>query len=560
MYYKNFSIKNIIGLSFLLTSVYYFYKYSIFANKNFIIFFIDLSILFLSTLGIFFLVKFIIKKIEYNFSNKKFIDILLIAFSSYLSVQSLKGFIFLINNKLTLSGLLIKKIFYIFEFNNLVSDRLLIYFTPYILFFVFYFIFKIKISKIIKFISIIGYVFLSILFFREFDNNLKINNKINENSLKIINTESIKNSNKDKKVIWIIFDGFDPQIAFNPEKEIILPNFKNILETSVFGKNFYSPAKSTINSVPALLLGSQTRGHIIKDGKYYLKDQNLELIQLSFKNSIFGKLNQLGLKSSIFSSVLEYCTAYLKSNEYLHCKEREKDHNYVTTKRYFEGVFFTFSFINKIKYLIQWPKEINNKPTKTNHNYNDYNDLKIYNKNFDEDDVDGYKTIFYSEINQSIKDSNLIFIHLFIPHPGNYEHAKNVFNRLPIDDLDSHMLNLKLSDIAIGKIISLIPDIDNTMIVIASDHWLRSKDKNPKNIYPAMFLAKIMNDNKKITINKNSSSIYIKELILKYLKSEINNHDDINSFIKEKPMHQTFIKKDRDDTEKIIDIKKLLKK
>ena len=122
------------------------------------------------------------------------------------------------------------------------------------------------------------------------------------------------------------------------------------------------------------------------------------------------------------------------------------------------------------------------------------------------------------------------------------------------------MLNLKLSDIAIGKIISLIPDIDNTMIVIASDHWLRSKDKNPKNIYPAMFLAKIMNDNKKITINKNSSSIYIKELILKYLKSEINNHDDINSFIKEKPMHQTFIKKDRDDTEKIIDFKKLLKK
>ena len=538
MYSKNFLFKDIVGLSLLLTTTYYFYKYSTFANTSFLVFFLDLSLLFLFSLFYFFLIKSIIGKIEYKI-NRKFINILLIVFSSYLCVQTLKGFIFLINSKLTLSNLLITKIFYIFDFGNLFLDKTIIYFIPYIFFFIIFFFTQIRIVKIIKFISIVGYIFLSILLFREINTNLTIDTKIKKNSTKIANDYVIKNVDKNRKVIWILFDGFDPQIAFDSKKKISLPNFENILKNSVFGKNFYSPAKRTSDSLPALLLGSQTRGRVIKNSKYYLKNENFELIELSFNNSIFGELNNLGLKSSVFSSVLEYCSAYLRSNQYLQCKENQNNKYNLPAKRYFEGIFFIFLPINKIKYLYNYKEK--ERFNKILYNINDYNKLSANKSKFDENDVDGHQTIFYSEIKKTIKDSNLLFLHLYIPHPGNPNHAKNVFGRSPESELDSHMLNLKLSDLALGKILDLIPSDNDTMIVLASDHWFRAKDKNPKNIYPSLFLTKIINDQKKIIINQHSSSIYIRELIIKYLKSEINNHDDIYSYIKSKPMHETYI-------------------
>ena len=224
MYSKNFSFKDIVGLSLLLTTTYYFYKYSTFANKSFFIFFLDLSLLFLFSFFYFFLIKSIIGKIEYKV-NRKFINILLIVFSSYLCVQTLKGFIFLINSKLTISNLLTTKIFYIFDFGNLILDKAIIYSIPYISFFIIFFLTKIRVIKIIKFVSIVGYIFLSVLLFREINTNLIINAKIKNNSTKILNNYVIKNIDKNRKVIWILFDGFDPQIAFDSKKRITESNY-----------------------------------------------------------------------------------------------------------------------------------------------------------------------------------------------------------------------------------------------------------------------------------------------------------------------------------------------
>ena len=56
-----------IGLSLIITSSYYFHKYSLFANKNYFNFFLDLGLLFFLGLFIFaIIIKFI------NYKNNKF--------------------------------------------------------------------------------------------------------------------------------------------------------------------------------------------------------------------------------------------------------------------------------------------------------------------------------------------------------------------------------------------------------------------------------------------------------------------------------------------------------
>ena len=41
---------------------------------------------------------------------------------------------------------------------------------------------------------------------------------------------------------------------------------------------------------------------------------------INYENTIFGRLNKIGLSSSIFSSSLPYCSAYLSSLKYIECK------------------------------------------------------------------------------------------------------------------------------------------------------------------------------------------------------------------------------------------------
>ena len=66
-------------------------------------------------------------------------------------------------------------------------------------------------------------------------------------------------------------------------------------------------------------------------------------------------------------------------------------------------------------------------------------------------------------------------MHLYIPHPGNFKYAEKLLGIYSEDELNSHILNLKITDIAIKKIYKEIRKYENYMIIISSDHWFRAK-------------------------------------------------------------------------------------
>ena len=105
-----------------------------------------------------------------------------------------------------------------------------------------------------------------------------------------------------------------------------------------------------------------------------------------------------------------------------------------------------------------------------------------------------------------------------------------------INDDQEYMLNLKYTDLIIKEILNAIENDNNQdiLLLLTSDHWRRNiSTVNPE---PSLFIAKIKNQDLKVSVNQKNLNIFIPDLILKYLNGEINTHDDINYFFKDLPI------------------------
>ena len=88
-------------------------------------------------------------------------------------------------------------------------------------------------------------------------------------------------------------------------------------------------------------------------------------------------------------------------------------------------------------------------------------------------------------------------------------------------------------------------------MIFISDHWAKEEInfKTRKTItnestvvaYPSLFVAKILGDNTKITINQPDSSIHIPELIELFFKDKIKSHVNINEFFQDKKGYKIYI-------------------
>ena len=102
----------------------------------------------------------------------------------------------------------------------------------------------------------------------------------------------------DRRVIFVIFDELDNELAFNNE-DVNLKTFKALRSNSITANNFYSASNSTLRSIPGMLTGEKNliveasiakrQIKIIKllNEKDAIKfKQPSNLIDKSFKNSI----------------------------------------------------------------------------------------------------------------------------------------------------------------------------------------------------------------------------------------------------------------------------------
>ena len=551
----NSNYLDIIALSLLLCSNYYFQAYiDRHLPVNFNIKIIEVLFLLITCLIFFYTYFFLIKKINPNILIYK---VFVIFFLAWIVNQAIQTFFFM-SNEMTFTFFLAKT----FNLHPVGEYKLFIrifrFVLPYLfLIFVIFFFYNYK-NKILDFIKIFSILTFCFVIYNEINLSLNFNDK-NQESLKL---SKIENQNKNLKVLWFVFDEFDPLIA--EEYSDLMPNYKYFKDKSFEHKNFFMPAKKTNVSIPAQLMGIAPSGAIVKNKKYYLIDKKNFLKEFKYENTIFSDLKDKGFDSSIFSSFVYYCKVYLKKNFLNKCLDPDYDKRSFLTilqrplLENFKGTLFIFSPISKIQFTLNLAK----KDKKVNKKQRDL--LKVKKEDFDRimesklsyeslKDIDGYKMIYFNDIENILNDKEKVqlgFFHLMIPHlPSTYAEKNLNLNFQSIDRkfiLDwtgsefmlSYLINLKYTDLAIKKITDISKKYINEkdiVIIFSSDHWFRVKDLDNKlKSYPSLFIVNFLSDNDKYVSNKKDSGNHIRELIFNIFDEKIKNQEDISNFFKNK--------------------------
>ena len=413
--------------------------------------------------------------------------------------------------------------------------RLIRFFIPYLICFLIIVKFPLIKFKILRFAIILGYVFFVIVLYDFASRSLTSNYK--ENKI-------IPNYENNRKVLIVLFDEFDPGIAFNEKNLKFMNNFNSLIEQSFTHNKMYAPARQTIESVPSILLGKQTKGFVTNGFKYFMKTNDNELIEWNYKNSFFGKVHDMGINSAVISSVVYYCEILGQLN---YCKSI----NFEPFGRFywFTGISEIFSIVKKLKVFDRlFATNLFDKKEKSKiNNYPEINKIDEYSfkKNIDINDIDGNNIIKINEINELIrkKENHLYFIHANIPHAP-YDYAKNIFEIESKNDKFNYLLNLKLSDIALKKIIEIFKENlnDKYMYLFISDHWYRAREhKRGKNYYPSLFIAKMSDDDTKIQSFKNSSMYHIGDLIVNFFEGKVESNSDIKNFLEKKEFSEPWL-------------------
>lgn len=312
-----------------------------------------------------------------------------------------------------------------------------------------------------------------------------------------------------KQVIWIVFDEFDPEIAFDTEPTLKLPTFEKIKNEGVYNRLNYPPGDSTIYSVPAMLMGIPINGYkITGNQKLELTGLAGQTIKFGYQGSVFDKVKQLGHDSSIYGVYHPYCMVFNQVD----CKEIQpfdsKWHSAITR--------FPLRILN-----VFYPKF--NPLTAS-----ESGDLLAMQ-------LDGLYDFLGS------KKQDFLFVHLLLPHlPATA--SKKYYQEFTLDYSgdEAYKLNLKFSDHVLENILDSIPkDGRQRLLILTSDHWLRTKDR--KHSHPSLWIGKVLGDKNGFEGLLPTNSIYTPILVVDYLNGKINSNRDIKQFFVGKSNPGTYI-------------------
>jgi hypothetical protein len=267
-----------------------------------------------------------------------------------------------------------------------------------------------------------------------------------------------------------------------------------------------------------MLMGVPTYGNIYNDvGMLEVKTSEQTVMPFSYKNTIFNRLSTHHFNSSILGFYHPYCSIFNQ----IKCKS----FSYKNDFNWYSGIVHAYThrrFVKIIDILF-------------NKNY-----VPVSNVDFMAN-ITGQQLALLPEFILD-KDVNFTFIHLNVPHLPSY-YAQELFNENSDDLLSNYKLNLKLADYSLNEILKNTNQIKNqkVLLILSSDHWFRARDAGKLVSHPALFIAKINDDTHKISLTKPTSSIYIEEMVNKFLNNEISSHGDIQNYLSDKPFHKTYL-------------------
>lgn len=398
----------------------------------------------------------------------------------------------------------------IFSINNLYI-KIIFYFYPFILSLIIFFILsKKKIQNLSKFFLIILILLNSLSIIRIFT----IYGNIERSSINLNDYKNFKSFDKDKidykkKVFLLIFDEFD---QYYLEKNLYdLSYLKKIYNQSYIHKNFYAPAKFTMDSIPAILTGNSIKKTFIKNGNFSFLNLDNQKINFNYKNSLFNQNNiNKKITSSIYGLYHPYCRIFKVKTCY-------DVYNFKSIKISF------FDSIKILSDLIYLNKILKIEPFQAMKN----------------DDKRLSKFFYLNNNDFLLSDSDIIYIHYPYPHlPLKTKNIIQLDNKL--NNLSDFEKNFWLVENTLNNAKDILSRFENSLLIITSDHWFRESSQNKA--LPSVFISKIIGDNSSFQNISDNNASSIKGLIDLYFKDKINNNFDIKTYFNNQTNHKTYVR------------------
>ena len=266
------------GLSLLLLASFHFYEFTYLSLPKF------QEIL----LGLFkiFIYLFLFNLVALKIINYKFKNFFLFIFLIYILIFTIKLFF---NASGTITLHLFLQNFYDFfidydPYNKPIILKIFSYLTPFLFVILFLLFFYKKLENIKKFLSLFGVIIFFVMSYDLFE-IYKSNLITKENNFQFINKENDLNK---KKVLWILYDGLDPDyLEMENNNKKIFSTLVDLKNNGVYLSDAFSPGKFTNDSAPATLMGINISEASSKHRVKIFKDLNGNEIPFKFENTVF---------------------------------------------------------------------------------------------------------------------------------------------------------------------------------------------------------------------------------------------------------------------------------
>jgi hypothetical protein len=299
-----------------------------------------------------------------------------------------------------------------------------------------------------------------------------------------------------RQVVWIIMDELDYNETFGMRggpAAAQMPNLARFARLGVSATNAYSPAKDTVASIPALISGHALKGLEFKNTDLWLKtNSGLRLFQQS--DSIFGRLPQGPQSAAILGFYHPYC------------------HLFPAVAPCDALTFFGQPAMATARWL---PDSVEFLPGALFRTFE-----PMYR--ITEDTIREFPQYL------NLANKSLIYVHVNLPHPpGDYvqrvEHLAKVG-----EDAESYRRNLRLVDQLIGEALSTLdarPHEQDILLIVSADHWHRASSPLTPQRIP--WVAWHVGETKAIAIDEQISTVHTADLVLGFLRGDIDTQEQI---------------------------------
>ena len=329
------------------------------------------------------------------------------------------------------------------------------------------------------------------------------------------------------RVIWLVFDEMDYQIAFAKRPDTLqLPEFDRFRRQSIFASHASPPGRTTGISMPALITGRHVaKTDPVSPSKIMITFAGSpEPVSWSSQPNLFSEAREAGFNTAIVGWYIPYCRVIGQS--LTSCVWQESGPTALP-----EAMFGSVeSLVDTIPLSSIFEARLGIRQALDRRNH-----LKLL-------------TTILESTKKAVVDPELqlVLAHLPVPHPpGIYNRHKDEFQ---LDAESSYLDNLRLADRVFGELRRAMEDAqiwESSVVLVTSDHGLRTDtwrgtyawaSEDEKTLaghtdYRVPFMLKVSGQKQESEYGAEFNTILTHDLLLALLKGELFGPDSVVNWL-----------------------------